>query len=170
MFSMRGARLYELYRAYQSIDEIPADERAKLEKQFFRAPLTQIWEETKAFFQARDPKQIVRAEQDPHHKMALIFRSYLGQASLWANRGDAARKIDYQVWCGPAMGAFNEWVRGTFLETPARREVALVVKNILHGAAVVTRCTTLASQGIPVPPACSQIVPLERDELEEFIQ
>ncbi len=170
MFSMRGARLFELYRLHKSIDEIPADERAKLEKQLFRAPLTQIWEETKAFFQERDPKQIVRAEQDPKHKMALIFRSYLGQASIWANRGIADRKIDYQVWCGPAMGAFNEWVRGTFLEAPERREVALVALNILHGAAVVTRSTTLSSQGIAVPPACSSYLPLERPQLEEYIQ
>jgi PfaD family protein len=170
MFSMRGARLYELYRQYPNIDEIPTAEREKLEKTIFRAPLSQVWEDTKAFFQKRDPKQIARAEQDPRHKMALIFRSYLGQASIWANRGDASRKIDYQVWCGPAMGAFNEWVRGTFLDDPKRREAALINLNILHGAAVVHRCTSLASQGIPVPPACMQYRPLERVQLEEFIR
>lgn len=170
MFSMRGARLYELYRQYASIDEIPVAEREKLEKTIFRAPLTQIWEETKAFFRERDPKQIARAEQDPKHKMALIFRSYLGQASIWANRGDASRKIDFQIWCGPAMGAFNEWVRGSFLDDPKRREAALVNLNILHGAAVVHRCTSLACQGISVPPACMQYRPLERDQLEEFIR
>ena len=141
-----------------------------LEKQLFRAPLTQIWEETKAFFQQRDPKQLVRAEKDPKHKMALIFRSYLGQASLWANCGDATRKIDFQIWCGPAMGAFNEWVRGTFLEAPERREVATVVLNILQGAAVVTRCASLSSQGVALPAACSQYAPLERSQLEEFIR
>jgi PfaD family protein len=170
MFSMRGARLYELYRQYASVDEIPAAEREKLEKTIFRAPLAQIWEETKAFFRERDPKQITRAEQDPKHKMALVFRSYLGQASIWANRGEASRKIDYQIWCGPAMGAFNEWVRGSFLDDPKRREAALVNLNILHGAAVVHRCTSLASQGIPVPPTCMQYRPLERVQLEEFIR
>ncbi|MBL7646517.1 MAG: PfaD family polyunsaturated fatty acid/polyketide biosynthesis protein [Candidatus Hydrogenedentes bacterium] len=170
MFSMRGARLYELYRQYASIDEIPAVEREKLEKTIFRATLSQVWEDTKAFFQKRDPKQIARAEQDPKHKMALIFRSYLGQASIWANRGETSRKIDFQIWCGPAMGAFNEWVRGTFLDDPKRREAALVNLNILHGAAVVHRCTSLASQGIPVPPACMRYRPLERVQLEEFIR
>ncbi len=170
MFSMRGARLFELYRQCSSIDDIPADERAKLEKQLFRAPLTQIWEETKTFFQKRDPKQLIRAEKDPKHKMALIFRSYLGQASLWANRGDAARKIDFQIWCGPAMGAFNEWVRGTFLEAPERREVATVVLNILHGAAVVTRCASLSNQGVTLPASCRQYAPLERSQLEEYIR
>ncbi len=102
--------------------------------------------------------------------MALLFRSYLGQASIWANHGDASRKIDYQVWCGPAMGAFNEWVRGSSLEDPKRREVATVVLNILHGAAVVQRYTSLISQGIPVPSACGQFRPLERAQLEEAVQ
>ena len=170
MFSMRGAKLYELYRQHQSIEEIPPGERDKLEKQFFRASLAQVWEDTKAFFQQRDPKQITRAEQDPHHKMALIFRSYLGQASIWANRGEASRKIDYQIWCGPAMGAFNEWVRGSFLDDPKRREVATVALNILHGAAVVQRCTSLTSQGISIPSACAQYRPLERSQLEEFLR
>ncbi len=44
--------------------------------------------------------------------MALVFRWYLGQSSRWANAGEPTRKVDYQVWCGPAMGAFNEWTQG----------------------------------------------------------
>ena len=48
--------------------------------------------------------------------MALVFRWYLGQSSRWANAGEPTRKLDYQVWCGPAMGAFNEWAKGSFLE------------------------------------------------------
>src|SRR6202040_196837 len=32
MFAMRAAKLYELYRGYASLDEIPATERAQLEK------------------------------------------------------------------------------------------------------------------------------------------
>ena len=50
--------------------------------------------------------------------MALVFRWYLGLSSRWANAGEAGRQLDYQVWCGPAMGAFNEWAKGSFLEAP----------------------------------------------------
>ena len=42
--------------------------------------------------------------------MALVFRWYLGRSSHWANAGEPSRTVDYQVWCGPAMAAFNEWV------------------------------------------------------------
>ena len=167
MFAMRGAKLYELYRKYNRLEDIPADEREKLEKTMFRAPFSTVWEQTKAFFMRRDPKQIARAEQDPKHKMALVFRAYLGQASGWANQGLPDRKIDYQIWCGPAMGAFNEWVRGSFLEAPENRRAVTVAKNILYGAAVMTRCAALRNQGIPVPAEAVQVVPRPLDQLEE---
>jgi trans-AT polyketide synthase, acyltransferase and oxidoreductase domains len=53
--------------------------------------------------------------------MALVFRWYLGQSSRWANAGEPTRKLDYQVWRGPSMGAFNEWVKGSCLEPPPNR-------------------------------------------------
>ena len=37
----------------------------------------------------RNPTQIEKADADPKHKMALVFRAYLGQASKWAIAGDA---------------------------------------------------------------------------------
>ncbi|MBI2423069.1 MAG: PfaD family polyunsaturated fatty acid/polyketide biosynthesis protein [Candidatus Hydrogenedentes bacterium] len=168
MFSMRGARLYELYRSCGSLEEIPAAERAKLEKQFFRATLEETWQSTRAFFLERDPRQVTLAEADPKHKMALLFRSYLGQASRWANAGDASRKIDFQVWCGPAMGAFNEWVKGSFLEAPGERRIATVARNILFGAAVLQRAHLLRLQDVPVPHDLFTIVPKRAEELEEL--
>ncbi len=121
MFAMRAAKLYELYRAHAALEELPAAERAQLEKNLFRAPLEEIWSQTRAFWKERDPGQVERAEKDPRHRMALVFRWYLGLSSRWANAGEPARKVDYQVWCGPAMGAFNEWARGSFLEQPRHR-------------------------------------------------
>jgi PfaD family protein len=161
MFAMRAARLYELYRAHAALEEIPPAEKANLEKNVFRAPLEEIWSSTRAFFQQRDPGQLRRAEADPKHKMALVFRWYLGLASRWANAGEPTRKVDYQVWCGPAMGAFNEWVKGSFLEKPAQRRVVIVARNILYGAAVLTRLHLLRCQGVPVPSSWSHLPPQE---------
>ena len=107
MFAMRAAKLHELYRACDSLERIPAADRAMLEKTVFRASLGEIWNQTCQFFLERDPGQIERAEKDAKHKMALVFRWYLGQSSRWANQGEPSRKIDYQVWCGPAMGSFR---------------------------------------------------------------
>ncbi len=69
----------------------------------------------KSVFTSRNQQaQIEKAEADPKHKMALVFRSYLGQSSRWAIQGVPQRKMDYQIWCGPAMGAFNQWVQNSF--------------------------------------------------------
>ena len=169
LFAMRGAKLYELYRTYDGLDAIPAKERAFLESKIFRAPLDDIWQQTRDYFLERDPRQAERAEADPKHKMALVFRWYLGLASRWANSGVADRKIDYQVWCGPAMGAFNEWVRGSFLEAPDERRVVVVALNILYGAALQLRLTTLRCQGIDIPLYQLFAQPLPLCELEPLL-
>jgi PfaD family protein len=169
MFAMRAAKLFELYRNYASLEAIPAAERVQLEKNLFRNPFDEVWRQTRDFFQTRDPSQIPKAEADPKHKMALVFRWYLGQSSRWANVGEPTRKMDYQVWCGPAMGAFNEWAKGTFLEQPKNRRVVTVALNLLYGAALSQRLHWLRCQGVPLPEEWTQVRPIEREKLEQLL-
>ncbi|MCK5825476.1 MAG: PfaD family polyunsaturated fatty acid/polyketide biosynthesis protein [Desulfuromusa sp.] len=169
MFSIRAHKLYELYRAYDSIEHLPVAEREKLEKTFFRAPLATVWEQTRSYFAVRDPRQVEKGEADPKHKMALLFRWYLGQSPVWANRGETSRKIDYQIWCGPAMGAFNEWVRNSFLEDVAQRKVVTVAYNILFGAAVLQRANQLKQQDSQFLFDSSILAPLKIEEIKEFL-
>jgi PfaD family protein len=170
MFPMRAARLYELYRTYSRLEEIPISERTTLEKTVFRAPLEEIWRQTRDFFLERDPVQIERAERDPKHKMALVFRWYLGQSSRWAKSGDPSRKIDYQIWCGPAMGAFNEWVKGSILDNPENRRVVILAINILYGASVLLRVQSLRCQGIQLPANFPRLAPMQLDELASHME
>jgi hypothetical protein len=74
--------------------------------------------------------------------------------------------VDYQVWCGPSMAAFNEWVRGSFLEQPEERRVETVGGNILYQSAVLTRARILAAQGIAIPPGIPDLAPLPLAEIE----
>jgi hypothetical protein len=83
--------------------------------------------------------------------MALVFRSYLGLSSRWAITGEPTRRTDFQIWCGPAIGAFNRWVAGSPLAQPGRRTVVQIGLNLLEGAAMVTRAHQLRSYGVPVP-------------------
>jgi PfaD family protein len=161
LFAMRAAKLYELYRSCASLEAIPASERVRLEKDVFRLPLDEVWRQTRDFWLGRDPQQVERAERDAKHQLALTFRWYLGLASRWANAGEPGRQVDYQVWCGPAMGAFNEWVKGSFLERPENRRVVTVARNLMHGAAVVTRVHWLTAQGVTVPAEVARVVPRE---------
>ena len=153
MFGSRALKLYDLYSRLGSLEAIPAEERARLEKQVFQKPLDTVWAETRAYFVGRDPREIERAERDPKHRMALVFRWYLGQSSRWAIAGAGGRRLDYQIWCGPAMGAFNDWVQGSFLEDPKNRSAEQIARNLLEGAAVITRCQQLRCYGVPVPDA-----------------
>ena len=45
----------------------------------------------------------------------------------------AGRAQDYQLWCGPAMGSFNAWARGSFLEAVENRTVVQIALNLLEG-------------------------------------
>jgi PfaD family protein len=148
MMAVRGNQLYDLYSRYNSIEEIPADQRANIEKNIFRQPLEDIWQQTVEFFSRTDPQQVEKANKNPKHKMALIFRWYIGSSSQWPIIGEESRQIDYQLWCGPAMGAFNRWVAGSFLEAPEQRTVQQIALNLLEGAAHVTRAQQLRTFGL----------------------
>ncbi|MBA4063143.1 MAG: 2-nitropropane dioxygenase [Isosphaera sp.] len=151
MFPMRAAKLYELYKSFPSWEAIPEADRVQVEKTYFKATFADVWGQTEAFFRRRDPGQLPRAEADPRHRMALVFRWYLGLSSRWANAGEPGRQLDYQVWCGPAMGAFNEWAKGSPLEAPENRTVVGVAHNLLYGACVLLRRQALRQAGVEVP-------------------
>jgi trans-AT polyketide synthase/acyltransferase/oxidoreductase domain-containing protein len=166
MFAMRAAKLYEVYRTCDGLDAMPPSARETLEKSIFRLSLEDVWRQTRAFFERRDPQQVERAEREPKHKMALVFRWYLGQSSRWANAGEPSRVVDYQVWCGPAMGAFNEWAKGSFLERPEERRVVTIGMNLMYGAAVLLRASSLRCQGLRFSPALPTLTPLPLPELK----
>jgi hypothetical protein len=126
------------------------------------------WENTRTFFIRRDPSQVDRAEKDPKHKMALVFRSYLGRASLWAKSGVPDRAIDYQIWCGPAMGSFNEWVKDSVLEPPENRKTVTIAMNLLYGAAVISRLNGLKIQGIDLSVAPGMVSPLTEAQISSL--
>jgi PfaD family protein len=167
MFAMRAAKLFELYRLYPSWEAIPQADRVQVEKTQLRTTFDDIWQQTRDFFQRRDPTQLPKAEADPKHRMALVFRWYLGLSSRWANAGEPSRQLDYQVWCGPAMGAFNEWAKGSHLEPPQNRTVVGVALNLLYGACVVLRRQALRQQGVALPDDHFPLAPMTRDEIEK---
>jgi PfaD family protein len=170
LFPFRAAKLYELYCSYDNFESIPEKQKTVLERDFFRTGFETAWDQTKTYFLSRDPKQIEHAEADPKHKMALVFRSYLGQSSIWANTGEPSRKIDYQIWCGPSMGAFNQWVKGSCLEKPENRKTVTIAMNLLLGAAVLTRVNWLRSQGVTLPAATEKFRPLNFPEIHKLLE
>ena len=169
MFAMRGNKLFEIYKKYASIDDIPEADKINLEKNIFKMSLHEVWQKTEEFFRDRDPSQLEKAINNPKHKMALIFRWYLGLSSRWANAGVEDRQVDYQVWCGPAMGAFNEWTRDTFLSEPANRDAVTVAMNILFGAAVLSRINSILKQGCELSGELTRFQPMQLNTINKYL-
>ena len=118
-----------------------------------------MWADCIEFFNQRDPEQIVRAANNPKRKMALIFRWYLGLSSKWSNSGEPGREMDYQIWCGPAIGTFNDWTRGTYLADYQNRRVVDIGLHLLTGAAILWRANALKLQGLHIPSSWEQYRP-----------
>ncbi len=169
MFALRASKLHDLYNRHDRYESIDPAQRQMLERDFFKRSFREEWDHTREYFKNVDPRQILRAEGDPKHKMALVFRSYLGQSSMWAINGIPDRRMDYQIWCGPAIGAFNQWVKGSFLEKPENRKTVTVAMNLLLGAAVVTRSSWLRHQGIRLPGNGGKFTPMTLLEIDNAL-
>ncbi|MCP4022567.1 MAG: PfaD family polyunsaturated fatty acid/polyketide biosynthesis protein [Desulfobacteraceae bacterium] len=171
MFPVRAEKLYKYYKAHNSYDEIDPKAKKEIEDKFLQASFDDTWHSTEDFFKkSGNLKELERAYDDPKHKMSLIFRSYLGLSSKWAIAGDPKRKMDYQIWCGPAIGAFNQWVKYTHLAHYKNRKVAEIALNLLLGAAFCTRVSYLKNQGIDTDTREMVFKPLLKERLSECIK
>lgn len=131
-FPARANKLYELYRHYESTDEIDLKTRKQIEERYFHKGFFEVFAEVKKFY----PKEeIEKAEKNPKHKMALIFKWYFGHSTNLALNGNTDYKVDYQIHCGPSLGAFNQWVKGTSLEDWRNRHVDEIAEKLMNGAA-----------------------------------
>jgi trans-AT polyketide synthase, acyltransferase and oxidoreductase domains len=135
LFPARANKLYELFQRYESLDEIDAKSRAQIEEKYFRRTFEEVWDEARKYYLTKDPDKLAELEKNPKRKMASVFKWYFAYSTLVALQGDEERRVDYQIHCGPAMGAFNQWVAGSELENWRNRRVADIAERIMTGTA-----------------------------------
>lgn len=170
LFPVRADKLYKFYKSHNNFDEIDEKSKQEIQEKILQATFEEAWESTKTFFQKTgNMKEIKKAQSDPKHKMALVFRSYLGLSSKWAIQGIPQRKMDYQIWCGPAIGAFNQWAKGSFLEIHENRRTAEIAFNLMFGACICIRASILKIQGIELPMDASDFKPMEKKKIFNFL-
>ncbi|HEX8174206.1 MAG TPA: ACP S-malonyltransferase [Pyrinomonadaceae bacterium] len=133
-FHARANKLYDLWRQSNSWDEIEPDTRRQIEDKYFQASFAEIYENLRRNLTAEDAE---RAERDPKHKMALVFRWYCNRGILLTLNGDERREVDFQVYCGPALGALNQWLKGTELEDWRSRHVDQLGRKMMDEAAAL---------------------------------
>lgn len=130
-FPARANKLYELYKRYDSIQEIPEVTKEQLQDKYFKKSFEQIYDELKTMV---SESEIQKAEGNPKYKMVLIFKWYFAKSMQYALEGDMSNKVDFQVYCGSALGSFNQWVKGTSMENWQNRHVdEIAVKLMTEG-------------------------------------
>lgn len=135
-FPARANKLFMLYSQYNSWAEIPEKTRLQLESKYFYKTYAELWNETKKYHLGKGRKDnIARAERDSKHELALVFRSYFAYSTKIAILGDQSKQIDFQIHTGPALGAFNQWVKGTELENWRNRYVDKIGKMLMSETA-----------------------------------
>jgi trans-AT polyketide synthase, acyltransferase and oxidoreductase domains len=134
-FPARANKLYELYQRHGSLAEIDARTRQQIEEKYFRRSFDEVWAETKAYYLRAHPHRLAEVERNPKQKMALVFKWYFVHSSRLALQGIEEHKVDYQIHCGPALGAFNQWVKDTPLASWRNRGVADLAERLMQGTA-----------------------------------
>jgi trans-AT polyketide synthase/acyltransferase/oxidoreductase domain-containing protein len=136
-FAARANKLYELWKNHDSIEQIGAKDRSLLQERYFRRSFDEIYRDVRKYCEDKDPAGLAKLEASGKHKMALIFRTYFADGTRAALNGDESNRVNFQVQCGPALGAFNQWVRGTSIESWRHRHVDQIAARIIEGAAAV---------------------------------
>jgi trans-AT polyketide synthase, acyltransferase and oxidoreductase domains len=130
-FPVRASKLYDLYRYHNSLDEIDAATKEQIQEKFFKRSFEDVYKDVEAFY----PQDVIdRANENPKYKMGLIFRWYFNYSSQLALTGKISEKVNFQVHCGPALGAFNQWVKDSSWEDWRNRHVDEIAIKIMEEA------------------------------------
>lgn len=135
LFPARANKLYDLYTHFNSLDEIDEKTKIQIQDRYFGRSFEEVWIETKTYYQKELPAEIEKAEKNPKTKMALIFRWYFVHTTRLAMKGIKTQQTDYQIHCGSALGAFNQWVKGTPLESWRNRHVDQIAEKLMQATA-----------------------------------
>ncbi len=131
-FPARAQKLYDLYRAKNGLHELSAQEQQQLEQHFFKRSLTSVYQE---FKDTADSTDIQKANSNNKYQMATVFRRYFQQANQLAVNDHAQVLDNCQIYCGPALGAFNRWAADGPFASWRDRHVDAIALSLLQAAA-----------------------------------
>lgn len=132
LFPANAKKLFEIYKKHGSLEALDEKTRELLQRRILKRSIEDVYQLVK---QHNSRQEIEKAEANPKHKMALVFRWYFHHTTQLALAGDPQGKLDYQIQTGSALGAFNHWVQGTELEDWRNRHVDRVAYRLMTSAA-----------------------------------
>jgi trans-AT polyketide synthase/acyltransferase/oxidoreductase domain-containing protein len=135
-FPARANKLHALYMQYNGLEELPDAVRRQLEERYFKRSLDDILAEARAYLirsgRIADAEQL---DSSPKKRMARAFKWYFAYSTQLALQGKVEDRVDFQVHTGPALGSFNQWVKGTELSSWRARHVDDLAVRLMQGAA-----------------------------------
>lgn len=162
-FAARATRLERILRDHDEGRPLDEKDRSFLERQLFGGPLDDCFERARPFFEERWPELLRRADDDGKLRLPLLARKYLWDSQSWGNEGNPEHKLDWQLRCGPGMGAFNLWRADSPLAELEKLDAATLARSLMNGAAVVARLASVGAAGLGVPQNLRPLPPLPLD-------
>jgi PfaD family protein len=146
MFPQRANWLYQLFMQYDSLEALPDGTRLRIEKEIFKKSLSQVWIDVCRY---KNAEQIQEAVENPRVKMKFLFQWYFANSNKVTMDGIEDEKSNFQIHCGPAMGAFNKWVEGTELQSWRKRHVAAIAEKLMYESCEQSQSNRLLSLSMP---------------------
>ncbi len=132
LFAARANRLQRVYREHGRWDDVDLPTRSSIERRILKDSYHNVLEKVRSRYVLQNRADRLRLlEQDPRQQLAAVFTTYLVHTTVAAIEGDAGLAADFQIHCGPALGAFNEWVQGSALEDWRNRHVDTIADALL---------------------------------------
>lgn len=131
-FAARANILYDLYKNLDSLKQLTAKQKEKLEAKYFKKSIEAILAECEEKLSREELEQI---RNNGKSEMAIVFKWYIENSMKAAMEGKAENKVDYCIKCSSAIGAFNQIVKGTELESWKSRKVAGIAEFMMNSAA-----------------------------------
>ncbi len=141
-FPARANKLAQIYARHDSLTSLDAETLRLLETRYFKRSLDAVFDEVRRLYPGAE---LERAERLPKQRMSMVLRMYFRDSTRWALAGDLDHKVDFQIQCGPALGALNQWVADTTHADWRTRHVDTLAEMMMDetAALLVRRLTAM---------------------------
>lgn len=119
-FSARAQKLYDIYRLHDGLNDVDKKTKKHIEQHFFQRDCDSIIDEIMTH---ADSKEKAAINNNEKLKMLKVFQWYFNHSRTLAIEGHQKQQKNYQIYCGPSMGAFNQWLEGGPFEKWQNRHV-----------------------------------------------
>lgn len=129
LFYVCAEKFYNLYHEVNSIDEIDSKTRELIESRYLKKSFEEVLQE----IQSSDKYREMNASYiTPKLQLEFVFNWYMEQSIKWAIEGNTNHQLNYGIMCSSALGAFNQWVKGTALEDWRNRTIVTITEKLMQ--------------------------------------